>query len=197
MSARKNYGSRPSFGVLTLALAVALACTRPPASPDSSGNSQNLPFSSESHPSTSLTNPLIPSAMHISEGSFLTVRLTKPLSSATARAGDSFEGMLDEPVVADRQTLLPAGAKVSGRVLDAKPSAGPHNPGYLRITLVSVNALGKTVLIDTNSIFTKGSLHDHTPADRPSPSGASGPSEVLFTPDRRLTFRLAQAVDLQ
>lgn len=121
-----------------------------------------------------------------------------PLSSANAHAGDGFEGSLDEPVIADGQTLVQPGARVSGRVLDAKPSSGPHNPGYLRVTLVSIIARNKIVLIDTNSIFTKAAprgdraLADHAPA-----AGTADSGEVVFTPDHRLTFRLAQAVDLQ
>jgi len=128
----------------------------------------------------------------VPEGTFLTVRLSKPLSSVSSHAGDSFEGTIDEPIVVDQQTLLPRGSQVSGRVLDAKSADGPRDPGYLRVTLVSVNAAGRTVLIDTSSIFAKAT---------PRPSAAGGPAptsnDVLFTPDRRLTFRLAQAVDLQ
>jgi hypothetical protein len=176
---------------LALALALVQACSRPPASPDSSNNQQRVPFDKEPPASTSSGHSLIPPTM-IPEGTFLMVRLSKPLSSVSAHAGDGFEGEIDEPVVVDQQSLLPRGAKVSGRVLDAKSADGPRNPGYLRVTLVSVNAAGRTVLIDTSSIFAKA-----TP--RPSAAGAPAPAsnDVIFTPDRRLTFRLAQAIDLQ
>ena len=185
---------------LTVAtLTLATACTRPPVPPDSSPNSQHLPFSGDSQPSVSPGSSLIPFATHLDEGTFLTVRLTMPLSSADAHAGDGFEGSLDEPVIADGQTLVQVGARVSGRVLDAKPSSGPHNPGYLRITLVSILVGNKIVLIDTNSIFTKAAPRrdraapDHAPdAGMPTPDA----SEVVFTPAHRLTFRLAQAADL-
>jgi len=183
----------PNLRTIPLALALAFipACSRPPASPDSSDSQQRLPFDKEPPASTSSNHSLIPPTT-IPEGTFLTVRLSKPLSSVSAHAGDGFEGAIDEPVVVDQQTLLPRGAKVSGRVLDAKSADGPRNPGYLRVTLVSVNAAGRTVLIDTSSIFAKA-------APRPSAAGGpeSAPNDVLFTPDRRLTFRLAQAIDLQ
>jgi hypothetical protein len=185
---------------LALALVLTGACTRPPAAPDSPGSAQRLPFDGESQPSATASRSLIPSAMRLSEGTFLTVRLNKPLSSASAHSGDSFEGALDDAIVADQQTLLPRGTQVSGRVLDAQPSAGPHDPGYLRVTLVGVNAAGKIILIDTSSIFTKAAPHnDRLAADRPSATGvpALASDNVVFTPDRRLTFRLAQAVDLQ
>jgi len=182
-------------GIITLALALAFApaCTRPPASPDSSNNSQRLPFDRSTAAPASSDHSLIPPTS-VPEGTFLTVHLSKAISSASAHPGDSFEGALEDPIVVDQQTFFPRGTKVSGRVLEAKPANGPNNPGYLRVTLVSVNVGGKTVLIDTSSIFSKGTRND-----RPSPTGAPLPAsnDVVFTPDRRLTFRLAQAVDLQ
>ncbi len=185
----------PELRTILLALALALipACSHPPASPDSSGNLQRLPFDKEPPASISPSHSLIPRTL-VPEGTFLTVRLSKPLSSVSAHAGDSFEGAIDEPIVVDQQTLLPRGSQISGRVLDAKSADGPRNPGYLRVTLVSVNAAGRTALIDTSSIFAKGT----PPNDRPPVAGAvSASNDVLFTPDRRLIFRLAQAVDLQ
>ena len=82
------------------------------------------------------------------------------------------------------QTLVPRGAAVVGRVLDAKPSTGTDR-GYLRIALVSIEVGGKTVLIDTSSIFAKAGARN---------GGAA--KEVVITPERRLTFHLTQGVDL-
>jgi len=178
---------------LALALAFALACSRPPANSDSSTNSQRLPFDRSTPAPASSDHSLIPPTS-LPEGTFLTVHLSKAISTASAHPGDSFEGALDDPIVVDQQTFFPRGTKVSGRVLEAKPANGPNNPGYLRITLISVNVGGKTVLIDTSSIFSKASHND-----RPSPTGGPlpGSNDVVFAPDRHLTFRLAQAVDLQ
>jgi len=178
---------------LTFAFVFIPACSRPPASPDSSKSLQRLPFAQEPPTSTPSGHSLVPPIM-VPEGTFLTVRLTRPLSSVSAHAGDGFEGEIDEPIVVDQQTLLPRGAKVSGRVVDAKSGDGPRSPGYLRVTLVSVNAAGRTILIDTSSIFAKATPRN----DRPSAAGPSSASnDFVFTPDRRLTFRLAQAIDLQ
>jgi hypothetical protein len=60
----------------------------------------------------------------------------------------------------------------------------------MRIALVSMNVSGKTVLIETSSIFAKAA----TSGERaPTTTGAN---DVSFTPDRRLTFRLARSTDL-
>lgn len=180
---------------VTLALAFNFACTRPPAVPDSSsGGTQQLPF--EHQPATSGISPsqsFVPAAHQIPEGTSITVRLTKALSSADAKSGDSFEGTLDDPIVVEDQTLLARGTQLSGRVLDARHSAAAA-PGYLRITLLSVQANGKTFPIETSSMFAKGASR----VQHPSATAQSAAShDASLTPDRRLTFRLAQVLDLE
>jgi len=180
-----------------LALALSVACTRPPSTPDSSSTTtQQLPF--DRQPSASGLSPsesLVPTPHQVPEGTSITVRLTKLLSSAEANAGDSFEGTLDDPVVVDEQTLLPRGAHLTGRVLDARHSAGPASPGYLRITLLTVQANGKSFPIETSSIFAKAASRPQHPSGTSMPPSVS--RDVNFTPERRLTFRLAQALDLE
>lgn len=178
-----------------LALIFAVACSRPPDSSNaSSSNSQALPF--DRQPRTSGASPsqsLIPPSARIPAGTPLVVRLSQPISSATAHIGDSFEGSLDEPVVVDQQTLLPGGTLLSGQVLDAKPASGMRDSGYLRITIVSFQRGGKTSPIATSSIF-----RNQPYPSRPLTSGSKkAKNDVLFTPDHHLTFRLAQAVDIQ
>jgi hypothetical protein len=187
---------KPAFlTIVAVLLALAAACGKPTGVPEPSPtNTQKLPFDRESRSTgVSPTQSLIPPT-RLNEGTSLTVRLQKPLSSATASAGDSFEGIIDEPVVVDDQPLIARGAAVTGRVLDAKHSGGNRDPGYLRIALVSIDVAGKTVLIDTSSIFAKAKSPSK---EGRTAGGADVPNrEIVFTPDRRLTFRLAQAADL-
>ena len=173
-------------GIIIVALGLAAACGRQPRVPEpSSGDAQKLPFDRESRGNgVSPTKSLVPAATRLPEGKSMAIRLRAPLSSASAHAGNTFDGTIDEPVVEEDQTLVPRGAAVVGRVLDAKPSTG-NDRGYLRIALVSVEVGGKTVLIDTSSIFAKAGARD---------GGAA--KEVVITPERRLTFHLTQGVDL-
>jgi len=129
------------------------------------------------------------------EGTSLVVRLEKPLSSASARAGDSFEGTLDEPIVVEGQTVAAQGTHVAGRVLDARRATGDQTPGYLRIALASVNIGGTTVPVDTSSIFVKAGSYPQ----RPSPTGIAPreSDDVVIPPDRHLIFRLIQAADFK
>jgi len=184
--------------VAVLLLAFAVACGKPTGVPEPSpGTTQKLPFARESRSNgISPSQSLIPATTHLAEGTSIAIHLRDALSSASAHAGDSFEGTLDEPVLVDGQSLIPRGAAVTGRVLDAKHSSGSRNPGYLRIALVSVDVAGKTVLINTSSIFAKGKAGSH---DERPPAGVgliTNQKEAVFTPDRRLTFHLAQAADL-
>lgn len=195
---------------LALALVGAVSCGRPPGVPEQTSTTQRVPFDREPRPGgISPSQSVVPSNARVAEGTTLVVRLGKALSSGSARPGDRFEGVLDDPVVVEQQTLLAQGTEVSGRVLDAKRGSGPQNPGYLRITLMSIRNGTKTILIDTSSIFEKAGSHERPSGGISSQSSgatqegphasspASNHGEVVFTPERRLAFRLAQPLDLQ
>ena len=178
--------------ITLLALTLLVACGKPTGVPEPSpGNTQKLPFDRESRANgISPSQSLIPPTSRLAEGTPVTVRLRKTLSSASAQAGDSFEGTLDDPVAVEGQTLIPSGAAVTGRVLDVKPSGNSRSPGYMRIALVSVSVSGKTVLIETSSIFAKAAISgEHA-------TQSTGANDVAFTPDHRVTFRLARSTDL-
>jgi hypothetical protein len=84
------------------------------------------------------------------------VRLQQSISSTTAQTGQDFSAVLDEPIVVEGQTLAPEGAPVQGKIVAARESGHLHNAGYLRITLSSITLNGKTVPLQTNSMFVRG-----------------------------------------
>lgn len=84
------------------------------------------------------------------------VRLQQSISSATAQSGQNFSAVLDEPLVVDGQTLAPKDAAVTGKIVAARESGHLHNAGYLRITLSSITLNGKTMPLQTNSVFVSG-----------------------------------------
>lgn len=163
-----------------------LACGRKPSVPESdSANKQKLPFDQQSRASgLSPSRSIVPSATRLPEGTSITVKLRTALSSATAHSGDTFDGITEDPIAVDGQIAVARGTDFVGRVLEAKSSDGKDR-GYLRIALVSIQVSGKTVLLDTSSIFSKGGARD-----------GSGSKDVVFPSDRRLTFHLTQAVNL-
>ena len=207
--------SPPGLAIVLLMLSLVCACGRPTS--DSGGNasnsadSQKLPFDRQPRPTgISPSQSLIPSATKLPEGTPIPIRLQSALSSASAHAGDSFSAIVDEPVVIDGQMLIDGGTPATGRVLEAKPSANSPGRslerslerGYLRIVLVSLTVAGRPIMIETSSIFAKGGIREER---NPATGAASGASrkgkdkdrDIVFGIDRRLTFRLAQTVDLQ
>jgi len=195
--------ARHRIAALAAYLALGLACSRqtglPAVDAAKSDPPQKLPFDREPQSAgISPSHSLIPSVSRLPEGTPLTICLQRDLSSASAHPGDSFAATLDAPIVIEGQTLVARGAAVSGHVLEAKHSTGPYDPGYLRLTLVSLTVGGKTVPIETSSLFAKGGPRDDRGSAMIGAAADHGnPKEILLGQERRLSFRLAQNVDLQ
>ncbi len=199
------------IAIVLLMVSLLCACSRPTSvsgdNASNSADSQKLPFDRQTHSTgISPSQSLIPSTTKLPEGTPIPIRLLSALSSASSHAGDSFNATIDEPVVIDGQTLIAPGISASGRVLEAKPAArsrggspeSSHEPGYLRIVLESLNVGGKPVMIETSSIFAKGgSREERKPAAGTAVGGDQKDKDIVLGIDRRLTFRLAQTVDLQ
>lgn len=205
---------RPVF-ILALVWAGMAGCSRQVQVPRSTGpaSSSPLPFNrvldgDGVSPTEAFVSEWLPS------GSEISVRLRSPLSSATSRAGDSFEAVLDSPAVIAGKTVIPLGAAVIGTVLDARASSG-EDFGYLRLTVASVLVNQKSVVVHASSIFAKGRLlekktdaasnspqaggRDAAPrnlAGYESASGLAMPHDVRFSTGHRLTFRLIQPLHL-
>ena len=192
---------------LVMVLGLIVACGRVTGVPDdasaNTGDSQKVPFDQESQSaetSDAKTSGTMATGAggKLPEGTPITIRLLSAVSSAAAHAGDSFAGRLDDPIVMEGQIMVPRGAAVTGRVLAAKASGRVHDPGYLRIALVSLSVDGKPMTLETSSLFVKGGSHERrgwAPAGSTA-AFVSDRKEVSFDAERRLTFRLAQALEL-
>ncbi|HLB87408.1 MAG TPA: hypothetical protein VJK29_07125 [Terriglobales bacterium] len=151
-----------SLAALALALAMTVGCSRQPVQQGSDENAagdQQLPFDRASDKKgISPTGSLMPAA--IPAGTPITIRLQSAVSSAASHAGDSFEAVLDEPIIVQGQTVAPRGTAVTGKVVDAKASGRLQDPGYLRLTLTDISVNGKSLPMQTSSIFVKGGSHE-------------------------------------
>jgi hypothetical protein len=96
----------------------------------------------------------------IPEGAQFEVMLDESLASNRSHTGDSFAASLSQPVVEDGKTIIPAGAHVAGRIVDAKDSGRLHVPARLSVALSSVEVSGKSYDIDTNTIAKTGENHN-------------------------------------
>jgi hypothetical protein len=212
-------GKAAFLAPLILVMALAPGCSRqqPSLLAPNQGpvSGRPLPFENPSveggnYPTASLASSNLP------PGTLLTVRIRSAVSSATCHAGDSFDALLDEPLVLDGQTVLARGAEVTGRVVAAKAS-GPFDPGYLRLRLTGISISGKPVKLETSSVFLKGgsrpvrevallgkgavpgALVDRVAEGAGSQRSAqpSANNDVEFPAAGRLTFLLTQALPIR
>src|SRR5581483_5794059 len=129
-------------------------------SPLSGGDDSKLPFDrGGSNTGLSPSQAMVQTPESIPSGTPLTVRLQSAVSSATSRSGETFDAVLDEPIIIEGQTVAPRGAAVTGRVVTAKPSGRLHDPGVIRITLQSISLQAKSVPLQTSTISAKGASH--------------------------------------
>jgi hypothetical protein len=91
-----------------------------------------------------------PQPVVIPAGTVLDVKLTQPLSSKTAQAGDPFTATLADPIVAHGKTVIPAGASVTGKVVDAKSKGKFKGEARLELAATSISVHGKTYPIQAS-----------------------------------------------
>jgi hypothetical protein len=120
-------------------------------------------------------------------GTLLTVRTKNSISAENPDANETFEAMVDQPVIIDGNRLVPLGAMVSGRVESARASNLKRNRGYVRLTLASIQLAGSDVPVQTSSLFVRGSA---------GPTQAPQSPVVRLESGRRLVFRLTEPVDV-
>ncbi len=153
--------------VLGASLLTAVGCGRTPGNAqaqsgdDAAANAaanQQLPFSSSAG-TDSKESALVPHAATIPAGTVLTVRLQQAVSSTSARPGDRFDAVLDQPIVIEGRTIAPKGTPVVGRVVQARKSGHLHNSGYLRLALASLTLDGRELPIQSSSVAVQGGAH--------------------------------------
>jgi hypothetical protein len=190
---------------VALALFLAEGCARQPnvlASDQNPDHDQQLPFEGASNKDGVFPTASLPLA-DIPAGTPLTVRTQSAVSSAISRPGDSFNAVLEEPIIVEGQIIAPRGAPVTGRVIAAKASPGPQEPGYLRLILTAISLRGHSLSLQTSSIFLKAAppgrqnLMPAASNDEGTGADAAGENDVEFPADRLLIFRLTKVLPVQ
>jgi hypothetical protein len=85
------------------------------------------------------TLPMFAASTPLPAGTKLQVRMTDRLSSESAKPGDSFHGILAQPVIVKGKTLFDKGTDVTGQVISASSSGRLSSPGELQLVLTSVS----------------------------------------------------------
>lgn len=95
----------------------------------------------------------------VPEGTAMHVTLDQSLASDKNRSGDEFEASVSSPVVMDGKTVIPKGARVRGRVIEARESGRLQHVAHLRLALRAVEVGGKSYDIETSSVSRTGGSH--------------------------------------
>jgi hypothetical protein len=82
----------------------------------------------------------------------LTVRVAAEVSSASAKAGQRFQGNLDADLVADGRVVTTRGSKVYGRVVEAKAGTGSGGAPVLALELTDIEIGGRVIPLSTQAV---------------------------------------------
>jgi len=85
-------------------------------------------------------------------GTELEIRLTGPLSSKQAKAGQEFQAVLNKDVQVNGAAVLKAGTPIKGQVVSVDSAGRAQSRGKMSIHLVGLNANGQAVALETNTL---------------------------------------------
>lgn len=100
-----------------------------------------------------------PDALTIPERTPIHVTLDQTLASNVNKAGDHFQATVTQPVVVDGTTVIPKGARVDGRVVDARKAGYLKGKADLRLVLRDVHINGQRYAVRTTSVDRTSIVH--------------------------------------
>jgi hypothetical protein len=83
-------------------------------------------------------------------GTAISIRTASALGSKTSQAGDAFQGTLTSSIRVKGETVIPAGAAVSGVVVSAKERGKIKGEGELSLRLTAINVKGQSYSVSTS-----------------------------------------------
>lgn len=144
---------------LSMLLTLGTACTKPSSQPTdnsapSTDNSaapggNSAASNRNSGAATQAAPPPAPVTLTVPAGKVMTVRLADPVGSKISQAGQSFGGTLAKSVEVSGEVAIPAGAKVEGVVVDAKPLGRFAGGALLQLKLDSITVDGNQMPVQT------------------------------------------------
>lgn len=108
--------------------------------------------SDSSAPSSKSASLFGPKEVTLPAGTVITVRLASAVGSKTSDTGDHFNATIATPVESGGKVMLPKGAEVLGKVVDAKPQGRFKGGAVLSLALESVTINGDAYDIKTSSV---------------------------------------------
>jgi hypothetical protein len=118
--------------------------------------------------------PPPPKKVSIPAGTVLQVRTVEGLSSETSHENDVFHGTLNSDVVVDDQTVIPAGADVEGRIMEAHPATHYSGQASLVLQATKVSFNGKSYTLATDDWAKRGTARGKNTAEKVGGGAAVG-----------------------
>src|SRR5258708_8444492 len=144
---------RISVRVVGLMLDSSVACNKPSqtsndnsAQPSDNSQANGNPADSQNG---SAPARRVPTTVTVPSGKVLTVRLADEVGSKVSQPGQTFGGTLARPVDVNGEVAIPAGARVEGVVVDAKPLGRFAGGALLELQLNSVQVNGEQKPVQT------------------------------------------------
>lgn len=182
-----------------LALVATVGCSRPFETPAEGAVNESRPFKgSQPQPNRASDTPgLTPVAgtldrpqnlpfqpsEELPAGTLLTVKLQTPITVRVPIMVDSFEAVVEHPVVIQGNTLVPQGSSVSGHVESVFISEMEPRKGYVGLALDSIRIGDGDVPVQTSNLFARQTSTKNSTA-----------SMIRLERGRRLTFRLTEPI---
>lgn len=92
----------------------------------------------------------------IPAGTPLEVRLERSLASNQSWPGDQFVATAVTPVLVEGVVAIPEGARIKGKVVEARPAAGVAGQARLRLTLNCIMIKGRSYEVNTTDVAAYG-----------------------------------------
>jgi hypothetical protein len=134
-------------------------------------------------PSTVSKAPEAPAMVTVPKGTAINATVGQTLATDKNKVGDTFAGTLSAPIQVEGKTVIPKGAKVTGRIVKVRK----HE---LKVTLASVMVHGKSYQLETNSV---AGSKDQAKNNAKDADKANKDVTVLAT-HSQVTFKLAKPV---
>ena len=118
--------------------------------------------------------PPPPKKVTVPAGTVLPVRTVEALSSETSHENDPWHGTLNSDVVVDDQTVIPAGAEVDGRVMDAHAATHYSGGASLVLGVEKISFNGKSYQVATNTWERKAATRGKNTVEKTAGGAAVG-----------------------
>lgn len=110
--------------------------------------------------------PPAPKKYIIDEGTQISVRLVDPIDSEKNQAGDTFHATLNAPLTSDGDEAVPAGAELTGHLVDVKSASKFAGQSMVSLQLDSLSYAGKTYNLQTDQYKKQGASRGKNTAEK-------------------------------